>query len=375
MNSKRCGLFLLGLGMLAAIGFRAEGVARADSQQGDTAGAAPVATENESDGLWPTRTLVRSLVRRWALDMAETYDLSREQHEQLESRMLDRWPAFLDENRSKLQPLVNEYLELRMGVEPPTSDQVAGWAARAIPALDQIRAEIEEAQRDTVDLLDANQRQQFEVQRGKLVGGMAVAEGVLRQWSVGSFRINDVWDEPKGAKRYAEVDPGEEAPADELDRNGAADPEESPYPARLAEELHEWEVYVAAFCDRYEFDRSQRNAAESILREMLARAADHARLNRERILAMERAFEDPASRDLDEFDKEFEEVYGPIDELFRELDERIHRLPTEGQNRKVQIEEGYDGVYLDQNKMLQVSPSVRQNRTTIQPATTQPNQP
>jgi hypothetical protein len=292
--------------------------------------------------------------------------------------MLDRWPAFFDDNRAEMQPLVNEYLELRMGVEPPTADQVAKWAARAMPVLDRIRDEIEDAQQQAIDLLDSNQRQQFEAQRGRTAAAMTMAEGMLKQWSVGSFRVQDVWDEPKGAQRGAQRhgalddQPGRAEPP--LDR-GAALPD-SQAPTRVDRELREWERYVADFCDRYELDRSQRNAADSILREMLSRADDHVRLHRERILAVEQAIESPLEQDQAGVEKELDEVYGPIDAMFRELDERIHRLPTEGQLWRVQLEEGYDGAGWDQRRKQEVPSNFRQSESNIDlPPATQPDQP
>lgn len=350
---------------------------RADSPEPDADRSEQVAPDDDTGGFWPTRALTRSMVRRWSLDIAETYNLSREQYEQLESRMLERWPAFFEENRAELQPLVNEYLELRMAVEPPTADQVSSWAARAIPALDRIRGEIESAQQDTLEVLDAEQKRKFESERVKLGGALAMAEGVLKQWSVGSFRMKDVWDEPNGPTQYVQGAPDQDGSSAAARPERAVESIDSSCPARLAEELHEWERYVAEFCDRYELDRSQRNAADSILREMLARAEDYVRLNRQRILALERIFEDPAGHDEASFDKEINEVYGPVDEMFRELDERVHRLPTEGQYRKVQVEEGVDGAGWDQHRRTSV-PSRKMPGSSVEispvPAT-QPNNP
>jgi hypothetical protein len=109
---------------------------------------------------------------------------------------------------------------------------------------------------------------------------------------------------------------------------------------------------------------------------MLSRADDHVRLHRERILAVEQAIESPLEQDQAGVEKELDEVYGPIDAMFRELDERIHRLPTEGQLWRVQLEEGYDGAGWDQRRKQEVPFNFRQSESDIDlPPATQPDQP
>lgn len=293
--------------------------------------------------------MTRNLLRRWAQQIEHEYDLRPDQFHQVEKHLLDRWPTYLNENRGEIQPLLNEYFELRMDVDPPTAEAISDWSSRAMPVFEQMRHHLEVGQQQFRGMLTASQQAKFDKERIKMVAGMSLFEAKLREWSTGKYEVREFWDEPPRNRHQKAQEQRDQAQAEAeaaqdaaLQTQAAVDDGENP--KRIAAELTAWERHVAEFCDKYELDRSQRNTANSILREMLLRAETYSRANRQRILAVERIIDGNDGVDQPEFDAEIKAVFGPIDDMFSELDERLLRLPTDAQLRRVGLAEGFDRV-------------------------------
>jgi hypothetical protein len=146
------------------------------------------------------------------------------------------------------------------------------------------------------------------------------------------------WDEPAGYQRVAGA--RQPPPSGVFEPLGGYLPEEDTafahLPERMRVELTSWERYVIQFCDRYEFDRSQRVAADSMLREVTRRAVDHLRRYRNEVAEVEARLADPGDTSPEEMERQLTRVYGPIDQLFAELDRRLSRLTTRAQRARVQ---------------------------------------
>ncbi len=301
----------------------------------ETAPASPVPTSpaDPSAGFWPTDAMVESVLRRWAAEAAERYDLRPDQQREVERRLVDRWTGFLEENRADIQPLLNEYIEARLAMEPPSADAVADWAARAMPVFQRLKGNVEEGEQEVHELLNADQRARFEQRRTQRQFGLQFVEGQLKRWSVGNFKEREWWDPPAGyraqQRRRLAADAADDQPR--ADDDAPVEP-----PARITNELAAWEQYVADFCDRYELDQAQRNAAESMLRELVDRARDHVYRHRERIAALEKKIVTGSGADDAAFDGELTELYGPLDAMFEELERRLQQLPTSAQRRRAE---------------------------------------
>jgi hypothetical protein len=77
----------------------------------------------------------------------------------------------------------------------------------------------------------------------------------------------------------------------------------------------------------------QREAAMSILREMVERARAYRDKRRGDIAMLERRIANPALATREEVQAQLQELYGPIDAMFAELETRIGRIPTDAQKR------------------------------------------
>ncbi len=281
----------------------------------------PAESKPPPEGIWPTEQMIESMVRRTALEAAERYELTEDQHRQIERQMVDRWQTFLRDNRAELQPLVNEYFEARLSVEPPTKSRMQAWAQRALRLGERIRGHVEAGNREIRERLDPLQRVKFDSESLAMKASLDGLHDRLGQWARGDFDVADVWDQPPSYK--ARVSDGGN---DELSPPAAK-------PDQTELELDRWDVYVANFIATHGLDEGQQRAATSILREVKDRARAHRDRYRRDIEEMEVAIASGRAEDQAKVEAQLERLYAPIDELFAELRERLHRIPTETQRR------------------------------------------
>jgi hypothetical protein len=281
------------------------------------------APEPVLEGFWPTERMIESMVRRTALEAAQTYDLDEEQRRKIESQMLERWPRFLREHRRNLQPLLNDYLEASMGPEPPTREQMQAWATRALPLAEKLQEHIEAGNREIRSLLTPLQRVKFDSESVEAGAALEAIRERVSRWHRGDFTAAEMWQPPPGivapSKPQAEGTP---APPVQL---APLDP--------IEVELDAWDRYVADFIAAFKLDDGQQAAATSILRELKVRARAHRDFHRIEVLELERAI--AAGRDADEakVHAETQRLYGPIDAMFAELERRLATVPTQAQRR------------------------------------------
>ena len=97
------------LAVLGSLGWLAVMLAAGQAQ-------APATTQPQTqdepamEGLWPTERMIESMIRRWALEAADTYELDDGQHRQVEATMLERGTRMLRENRR--EPVMVSVVEL-----------------------------------------------------------------------------------------------------------------------------------------------------------------------------------------------------------------------------------------------------------------------
>jgi len=274
--------------------------------------------EEPLEGIWPTPRMVELWVQRTALDVADRYDLSDEQYQRLEARMMERWPRFLEENRRQLQPLVNEWFEFQMAVEPVPPERVQRWAERAAPMFDRMQQHVDAGADEIRTMLEPEQRARFEAETAKLKAGMAMFGQKLRTWRQGEIAEHE-FGHPR--RRHSRAVGGRQTTR----------PAESRRPDPIKQELDAWDRYVAEFIERYHLTGAQRTAGLSILVEVKERARAHRDRHRQDIAELERSI---AAREPDsagDLEEQVRRLYGPIDALFSELKTRLEGLLTAAQ--------------------------------------------
>jgi len=294
------------------------------------AGSGVVDSPNDAaaeEGLWPSPKLLNLMLLRWAEEAGEEYDLDADQRVKVRETTVKRFESFLAENRSQIQPLANEFIEMRMTLEPPSKERVQAWADRALPVFEKSRDQIRESNDEFRKVLRPMQRAKFEVDALQMSAGMAVAEQKLKAWKEGEVD-RDVFWEPLPADRRQRR---EERRRRRSEREQSVETESPPAPVdQIVAELDRWEKYVADFVQMFNLNEGQRTTAVSCLSELKQRAIAHRDRRREDIIRLEYRIEHNTAADapLVELKRQLSELYGPIDDMFKELQTRLEKLPT-----------------------------------------------
>jgi hypothetical protein len=254
---------------------------------------------------------------------------------------VQRWTKFLDDNRDEIQPLTNEFLEMRLDITPPSQSHVQDWARRARPLFDKTTKQIEEGMSEYREVLRPNQRIEFEVDATLLKVGVGFAQQKFARWEKGEFEPDDFW-EPIGPDRKARRDERrrrrkerEAWDAEREQKKRKAIDEQAADP--IDAELDAWQQYAADFISMYGLDSGQRTTVLSCLTEMYDRAIGHRDRHREEINRLEAKIASNSGTDdeLKEIKDQLTRLYGPIDEMFKELQARIEQVPTGDQRAAV----------------------------------------
>lgn len=329
-------LLCLALFPVVAVAQPDERNSREEERRGDPA----------AGGFWPSEKMMELFFVRWADEAAVQNELDEDQAARVRDRMLERWPKFLKENRDRIQPVLTEFIEMRLEMQPPEKERVQAWAKDAGAVLDLFRGQINEGIEDFRKELNPLQRAKFESNVLEFSAGLQVAESKLKQWQRGEFEEREFWDPPRSERRRRAKEREEEARrAAEAEAAAAALDE-------IAQELDAWEAYVQDVIGKYELDDAQRTSALSLLKEMKERATTYRDRNRERIERLERrvaelqernARNEDTKADMETLSEQLLEVYGPIDTMFEELKRRVDAIPTREQmdrhERRVKAEE------------------------------------
>ncbi len=286
------------------------------------------------DGLWPSPRLLDLMLKRWAEEIGERYDLDEEQREWVREAVVRRWGGFLADNRSIIQPLANELLEMRMDLKPPSKKQVQEWAARAAPLFEQVEDQVQRGRQELRDVLPPRQRATFELDSLTLETSMRLVARTLEQWRQGDFDQNDLW-EPLPSDRRGRGEARSQAAA--TDRTAGVPSAAEPAAVdQIAAELDAWDKYVEHFISTYNLSEGQRDAVLSCLSELKARAIAHRDRYHEDIARLERRIQQCAGSEAELADLKagLIELYGPVDDMFEELTTRIEQVPTVGQRAR-----------------------------------------
>lgn len=299
--------------------------------------SAPGSSENRpapaaSDPFWPSEAMIERQIRQAARIKGEALGLTESQQQQFEGILLKRWPKFMRENEQQLKPLLNEMIDARSSSTPPDPQRVARWASRALPLWERIEQELGAGDRELRAILTEEQRVRFDEDRRRTLRRVENWRATLSQWKRGEFDPA-TWPGTGQQPPAPPAQPGDRTDPAVRDAVPASRPAAR---TEMAEELQAWARFVEEFCDYYDLDAAQRGAALSILREMQERAMAHHDRRRMELDRLERMIAGELAAEPDEIEREIYELYGPIDEMFRELQRRLDPIPTPGQIRSAE---------------------------------------
>jgi len=300
---------------------------RVETSRGESENAEP----ERSDGLWPSRKLLRLALTRLVDDASDRFEVDETRRVSVREEVVAQWEEYLTNNRTQLQPLLDNFLEMRLDLEPPGEEQVRKWADRARPLLDDMRVQVEKSWDCYREVIEPLQRAKFEAEVLAARAGLQYAESRLDRWREGSFELYEVWEprdrserEDAREKRRERRAQRRAQPEAELATSG---------PDEVDKELDRWDQYVVEVVARYQLDEGQRSAVLSLLAEMKRRARDHRDRYRNDIEELEHRINEAAegNEEREAIKTELLRLYGPIDELFAELERRLGPIPTQRQ--------------------------------------------
>jgi hypothetical protein len=290
-------------------------------------GVSKAEAAKELEGLWPSDKMLRLMLTRWADDVGHQFDLDDDQRKQVEKDLVDRWTQFLKAHRDQLQPLLNEFIEMRMELTPPEKERVQAWSERALPVFEKVREQMQRGTEEFRSMLNPEQRMRFEAEALKFNAGLTFAESKLRQWREGSFDPDEFWEPTRRERRRRRAERKGQR-TEEATTAKSAEPDDP-----IAREVRLWEEYVRDFVQRLQLDEGQRSAALSCLDELKGRALAHRDLHRAEIDKLEARIKNHSGSDaeLAAIKNDLTRLYGPVDDMFAELRRRIEAVPTEAQ--------------------------------------------
>ena len=339
------------------------------------------------DGFFPTPKMIDRVIDRVAEGMAEHLDLDESQRSAVAQALRTRVPGWLNQNRNEIKRLTNAYFEALLDDHPPPADDVADWARRASPLMDQFRGVVEEVVGDFSAALNESQAATVQSELAAFRVGISVVQSKLQLWAEGGYDPEVDW--PRGAK-YAEMEAAEQAALEKAqeearkavlsaDRAHAAAELNDPGVERVRAEMQsgaqiavvgeisppkedrgmvpvdvvvtttrpaiaaskpavlevqdEWGRYVDAFVARYALDEGQQNSARLFLREARRRRDRYQESKLEDFRKLEAALRKPGDKNIEQLQREYRALQAPIDRCFDQLKERLEKLPTRKQRR------------------------------------------
>ncbi len=308
-------------------------------------------------GFWPTPKMVDGMVYHVARELARHYEFDEDQTEQMTSVIRERFVSWFQKNRRQIQPLVNEFMESQLASEAPLSENVAKWAGRVVPLVEDFHTVMEGATDEMRGFMTDDQQAQLEADMAAYNVARRLALDKVYRWKEGGFDPESEWTADPGERRRREREEQRAAKAaietererveaelgvsGERARREVVVAHETPRagesaPAGAKPEIKdEWARYVEDFVKRYALDQGQQGQAQRALARRQESRADYLRrkadeLDRtQRLISSAETPEDKA-RALDELAA----LNKPLERIFQQLKDDLEKIPTRKQRSK-----------------------------------------
>jgi hypothetical protein len=311
------------------------------------------------DGVfWPTQKMLEGVLRRIVEDMARDYDFDEDQRERTLDLLRERISGFLNRNRSEIQALMARYFEAVLNDEPPLPEEVADWARRVLPLMQEFRESVDGLAEQMREYLTDDQIATLEGNLAAFHTGMDFANRRMQDWAEGGYDPQTEWHRNSGAReaerqrraairqemaaqRQAAIERVRReqelssSPPQTVVEQGASRAPGSPVTQPAVGD--EWERYVETFIRRYDLNHDQKQQAYRFLRQQ---QAERDRYLKRREREMQRLLEAWRSASSPEQVARAEADYArfmqPIDGLFERLKSRLEQIPTRAQRREAE---------------------------------------
>ena len=348
--------------MKRTFGLVLAGLAAAAALAQNPAGQAPPpgARGVPNEGFWPTQRMMDLAIDRLTDEMAKQYSFDDDQVLNTRDLFKQRFPGWLQANRPELQTLMNQYFEAIMAGEPPSPEQVAEWAQRAMPLFQQFTELVDQTTNDMRSYMTDDQQVLLDGQLAAMKVGMNYMQQRLQTWEQGGYDADTEFPGSENAKKQEKIRQQQLAYEAEnakrvamglppLPENAAAGggapgvqpaKPDKPVAARSDGSKDDWAAYVENFIKRYKLDEAQQNSDRRFLTGAQAQRDKHVQRHSAEILSLdERAKAAKTDAEREKLRDESDRLNKPIERTFTWLKEKLDRLPTRSQHAAAAQEE------------------------------------
>lgn len=293
--------------------------------------------EHLMQGFWPSSRMIHLALNRLMDEVSQKYELNDSQQQEAQTKAIDRWESFLKDNRENMQPLLIEFLEMRLEHEPPSQQRVQDWAKRLMPVFMEYKKEVDLTAQEFRKVLNPIQQEQFDIDLMQMNAAIHLAGSTLHRWQLGEFDPKFFWEPPEGSHETLQHEIQTKNIAAINSELNLSNTKKEMDP--ILSELDAWELYVDQFIRDYKLDEGQRDAARSCLDELRLRAKTHRERYRKDIafLEVEILTHTGGEKEFKHVKMLLDKLYGPIDDMFEELQRRINQIPTSKQREQAVV--------------------------------------
>ena len=289
-----------------------------------------------TEGFWPTRIMMERVIDRIVDQMAKHYNFDEEQTRMTREMLKVRYPDYLNSNRAEIQTLLNKYFEALVNDKPPTPEEVAEWAKNAQPMLAGLGEVTHEVMDTMHEYLNDDQIVMLDAELVAFDAGMQMAQNKLSVWADGGFDPDTEWIfSTKNRQSGEEEGMGPEELEDS--EEGVADEDAR---AKSTMPVDEWALYTQRFIERYQLNDEQKQKAHQILRRQQEARDNYLRRKADEMKRVTQMLADAKSEEEQLAAlKAYEDLNEPVNQLFKQLKDRLDALPTRAQRNAAPSEE------------------------------------
>lgn len=293
----------------------------ADLEQEATARPEAQDAREEVEGFWQVDSILEQAVRNIAL----RYNLNETQTEFTRHMMVSRVKRFLDDHQDEVWPLVRDLARYQRegGLSDAKIAQRLGPIASRI--LQEAKDEILRSNEEWGEILTEEQRRVHEYDLREMDKTFNAMENRFGGWEEGRVADGSVFPQPRPLKNQP---PRPRKPH----KAGLPDPDERQKEDGGRTLASHFEAYVERFIADYELTKAQREAANSILREISERNAAFHKAHEEELQEIRGKLAEagtPAERRR--LTSQRRHITKPLDNLFAEFKARLDQIPDKAQ--------------------------------------------
>ncbi|MCB9855402.1 MAG: hypothetical protein H6818_06900 [Phycisphaerales bacterium] len=286
-------------------------------------------THPQNPMIWDVDAMMEQAVQQ----ISKRYSLNPTQEQYTRLLLTRRVREFLDEHEGEVRELLQESMDMRMGKAPADKMALQVWAQRALPLYAEASQAILDGNEEWGVILTEDQKKIHDSDMSLMRRSFDGATNTLNQWSEGKGPALPVVQTPNGQNTPTKAPNAKEGEGVTTD----------PQNVRMQNIEENWKSYVNMFVQAYELDKAaQTSARDKILKEQYEKAQKYRESRAddfERIAKRIEALGNTDHLERQKLKNRQRLLERRIYDLFVEMDERLHKLPTAAQAANVKAEE------------------------------------